>query len=166
LTVAVLGLGGNIGDPRSLMSAAIERLSRHPGIEVRAVSALYHTPPWGKTDQPAFLNAAVRIETQLSPPALLKAVLETEQALGRRRAERWGPRTIDIDILVYGAAAVDEPDLQIPHPRLKERAFALAPLVDVMTDAEVEGQPAKHWLGESDRAGMARLAEPGWEQAP
>ena len=148
------------------MSSAIERLSCQPGIEVKAVSALYLTPPWGKTDQPAFLNAAVRIETQLSPQALLKAVLETEQALGRRRAERWGPRTIDIDIFVYGSETLDEPDLQIPHPRLKERAFALAPLVDVMPEAEVEGRPAKDWLGESDRADMERLADPGWERAP
>jgi 2-amino-4-hydroxy-6-hydroxymethyldihydropteridine diphosphokinase len=93
-------------------------------------------------------------------------VLETEQALGRRRAERWGPRTIDIDIFVYGSETLDEPDLQIPHPRLKERAFALAPLVDVMPEAEVEGRPAKDWLGESDRADMERLADPGWERAP
>ena len=166
MTVAVLGLGGNIGDPRSLMASAIERLSRHPGKEVNAVSALYHTPPWGKTDQPAFLNAAVRISTHLSPHALLKAVLELEQTLGRRRAERWGPRTIDIDILVYGSEALDDADLQVPHPRLKERSFALAPLVDVMPEADIERRPAKDWLGETDRAGMQRVAEPGWEQAP
>lgn len=164
MTVAVLGLGGNIGDTRSLMAAAIDRLSENPDIEVEGVSALYRTPPWGKTDQPPFLNAAVRIRTDLLPTDLLKAVLATEQALGRRRAERWGPRTIDIDILLYGNAVVDEPGLHIPHPRLKERAFALAPLVDIIPDAAVEGRTASDWLAESDRAGMERLAEPGWHR--
>jgi 2-amino-4-hydroxy-6-hydroxymethyldihydropteridine diphosphokinase len=164
LTVAVLGLGGNIGDTRGLMAAAVDHLSRHPEIKVEAVSALYRTPPWGKTDQPPFLNAAVRIETRLSPEDLLQTVLNVEQALGRRRAERWGPRTIDIDILLYGTVAVDQPGLHIPHPRLKERAFALAPLVDVMPDAEVMGRPATEWLAASDRAGMQRLTEPGWHR--
>ena len=164
MTVAVLGLGGNIGDTRSLMAAAIEHLSENPAIEVEAVSALYRTPPWGKIDQPPFLNAAVRIETRLSPAALLKTVLAAEEKLGRRRAERWGPRTIDIDILLYGTMAVDEPGLRIPHPHLQERAFALAPLVDVMPDAEVLGQPAKGWLARSDSAGMQRIAEPGWHR--
>ena len=98
--------------------------------------------------------------------ALLDAVLTTEQALGRRRAERWGPRTIDIDILVYGSEALDEPDLQVPHPRLKERAFALAPLVDLTPGAEVDGRLARDWLAACDRTGMRRLAEPGWERAP
>jgi 2-amino-4-hydroxy-6-hydroxymethyldihydropteridine diphosphokinase len=164
LTVAVLGLGGNIGDPRSLMAAAIEHLSRESGIEVEAVSALYRTPPWGKTDQPPFLNAAVRIETTLQPMPLLMTVLKVEKALGRRRGERWGPRTIDIDILLYGTIAVDQPGLRIPHPLLQKRAFALAPLVDVLPAAEVLGRPAKDWLAESDRAGMERLAEPGWHR--
>ena len=164
MTVAVLGLGGNIGDTRSLMAAAIDRLSRQSDIEVQAVSALYRTPPWGKTDQPPFLNAAVRIETRLLPMALLMTVLKVEKALGRQRAERWGPRTIDIDILLYGSIAVDEPGLRIPHTRLTERAFALAPLVDVMPDAGVSGRPAAEWLAESDRAGMQRLAAPGWQR--
>lgn len=164
MTVAVLGLGGNIGDTRGLMAKAIDRLAKNHAIELKSVSALYHTPPWGKTDQPPFLNAAVRIETTLSPSALLKTVLRVEQELGRERAERWGPRTIDIDILLYGTVAVDEPGLRIPHPRLKERAFALAPLVDVMPDADVSGRRASDWLAESDRAGMERLAEPGWEK--
>ena len=164
MTVAVLGLGGNIGDTQSLMVAAIGHLAKNPEIELRAVSALYHTPPWGKTDQPPFLNAAVKIETRLSPVALLKTVLGVEQELGRERAERWGPRTIDIDILVYGTVVVDEPGLRIPHPRLKERAFALAPLVDVLPDAHVSGRQASDWLAESDRAGLKRLAEPGWQK--
>jgi 2-amino-4-hydroxy-6-hydroxymethyldihydropteridine diphosphokinase len=89
-------------------------------------------------------------------------VLAVEKGLGRERAERWGPRTIDIDILVYGGETVDEPGLHIPHPRLTERAFALAPLVDVMPQAEISGRPAKEWLMLSNQAGMERIAEAGW----
>jgi 2-amino-4-hydroxy-6-hydroxymethyldihydropteridine diphosphokinase len=163
LTVAVLGLGGNIGDPRALMSAASARLARHPGIALEAVSALYKTPPWGKTDQPAFLNAALLIDTTLDPQALLAAVLDVEREFGRHRNDRWGPRTIDIDILLFGALEIDEPGLHIPHSHLSERAFALAPLVDVMPDAEFGGRRAADWLARADRSGMRRIAEPGWE---
>ena len=163
MTVAVLGLGGNIGNPRQLMAEAIHRLAQHPGLTLRSVSALYRTPPWGKTDQPAFLNAAIKVETSLSARKLLETILAAEKELGRERKERWGPRTIDIDILLYGDTRVDEPGLEIPHPRLKERAFALAPLVDVAPEAEFSGRSAKAWLAESDSAEMVRLAEPGWE---
>ena len=162
MTVAVLGLGGNIGDTRQLLAAAIDRLARHPGIRVEAVSALYRTPPWGKTDQPPFLNAAARIDTSLSARGLLEAVLSVERQLGRERNERWGPRLVDIDILLFGDQAIDEPGLHVPHPRLTERAFALAPLVDVMPDARLSGRRAADWLNEADRAGMERVAEPGW----
>jgi 2-amino-4-hydroxy-6-hydroxymethyldihydropteridine diphosphokinase len=162
LTHAVLGLGGNMGDVRALMAQAIRRLARHPGIKIAAVSALYRTPPWGKTDQPPFLNAAVKLDTSLTPQALLEAALAVEQALGRERSERWGPRTIDIDILVYGNLTIDEPGLHVPHPRLAERAFALAPLVDVMPRAEIMGRTATEWLALSDQAGMQRLVEAGW----
>lgn len=164
MTVAILGLGGNIGDPRTLMADAIFRLAQYPGVTLRAVSALYRTPPWGKTDQPAFLNAAVSVETSLPARRLLETILAVEKELGRERGERWGPRTIDIDILLYGDARVDEPGLEIPHPRLKERAFALAPLIDVAPDAEFSGRSAKEWLQASDAAGMTRLEEPGWEE--
>ena len=165
MTLAVLGLGGNIGDTRQLLAAAIDRLQRHPGIHVEAVSALYRTPPWGNTDQPPFLNAAARIDTSLSARGLLEAVLSVERQLGRERNERWGPRTIDVDILLFGSEAIDEPGLHVPHPRLTERAFALAPLVDVMPEAELSNRPAADWLNEADRAGMERVAEPGWHLA-
>ena len=162
MTVAVLGLGGNIGDSRKLIAAAIRRLAANPGITVEDVSALYLTPPWGKTDQPPFLNAAARIETSLAPRMLLNAILDVERDLGRERTERWGPRTIDIDILVYGTVDIDEPFLHIPHPRLTERAFALKPLIDVMPDAMIAGKPATDWLARADSSGMRHLAEPGW----
>ena len=164
MTVAVLGLGANIGDRRENLAAALRRLDAPPGIRIEAVSALYETPPWGKTDQPAFLNAAARIDTSLSPRALLEAILEVERSLGRERGERWGPRTLDIDILLFGTAAVNEPGLEIPHPRLAERAFALAPLLDVLPEAAVAGRPAGAWLAEADRSGMVRFAEPGWHE--
>lgn len=162
MTVAVLGLGGNIGDTRKLLADALVALAAHPDIRVVAVSALYETPPWGKTDQPPFLNAAVRIETALPPRRLLEAILEIERDLGRERTERWGPRTVDIDILLFGTGPVDEPGLHIPHPHLHERAFALAPLIDVMPEAEFSGRPAREWLEAADRSGMVRQAEPGW----
>jgi 2-amino-4-hydroxy-6-hydroxymethyldihydropteridine diphosphokinase len=165
VTVAVLGLGGNIGDTRQLLAAAVEALAAHLEIAVQAVSALYETPPWGKTDQPPFLNAAVRIETTLAPRGLLDAILEIERRLGRERLQRWGPRTVDIDILLYGEEPIDEPGLHVPHPHLHERAFALAPLVDVMPEAEFSGRRAIEWLALADASGMVRLAEPGWEKA-
>jgi 2-amino-4-hydroxy-6-hydroxymethyldihydropteridine diphosphokinase len=162
LTVAVLGLGGNLGDTRRLMAAAVDRLAARPGIRVEAVSSLYETPPWGKTDQPAFLNAAARIDTGLSPRDLLATILDVERELGRERGERWGPRSVDIDILLFGMEAIDEPGLHVPHPRLAERAFALQPLVDVMPDAAFAGRRAAAWLEAADRAGMKRLAGPEW----
>lgn len=163
MTAAILGLGGNVGDTRRLMAEALDRLAEHPEIRVEAVSALYLTPPWGKTDQADFLNAAARIATGLSPRGLLDAILDVERRLGRERGERWGPRTVDIDILLYGAEEIDEPGLHVPHPRLSERAFALAPLVDVMPEAEFSGRSAGEWLARSDQAGMRRIAEPGWQ---
>ncbi len=166
MTTAVLGLGANLGDRRANLAAALDRLSEDADIVVEAVSALYETPPWGKTDQPAFLNAAARIETSLAPRALLEVILDVERRLGRERGERWGPRPIDIDILLFGTAEIDEPGLQVPHPRLHERAFALAPLVDVLPDAEVAGRPAAEWLLEADSAGMTRVAGQGWWPMP
>lgn len=164
MTVAVLGLGGNVGDSRKLIAGAIQRLAANSRIEIEDVSALYRTPPWGKTDQPPFLNAAARIETSLQPRTLLNAVLDVERDLGRERTERWGPRTIDIDILIFGSVEVDEPWLHIPHPRLTERAFALVPLIDVLPDAMIGGRTANEWLKRVDSTGMRRVAEPGWHK--
>jgi 2-amino-4-hydroxy-6-hydroxymethyldihydropteridine diphosphokinase len=164
MTRAVLGLGGNIGDSRKLIAAAIRQLSTHPDIKVEAVSPLYLTPPWGKIDQPAFLNAAARIETALSPRALLRIILGVERKLGRERTERWGPRRIDIDILLFGSLEMDEPGLHLPHPKLQERAFALTPLVDVMPGAEFAGRRADEWLRQMDASGIIRLADGDWHK--
>jgi 2-amino-4-hydroxy-6-hydroxymethyldihydropteridine diphosphokinase len=164
MTDVVLGIGGNLGDRRAFLAGAVARLAARPDIAVIAVSPLYETPPWGKTDQPAFLNAAILIETSLTPRALLEAILAVEAGLGRRRNERWGPRVVDIDILLYGGRRVDEPGLRIPHPRLAERAFALRPLIDLLPDAEIFGRPAREWLAGLDVAGMTAVAAPGWER--
>ncbi|MGX1790041.1 2-amino-4-hydroxy-6-hydroxymethyldihydropteridine diphosphokinase [Bosea sp. NPDC055332] len=128
---ATLGLGGNLGDPVVAFAAALARLRDHAAAEVTAVSSVWRTAPWGKLDQPEFRNMAVLIETSLSAEDLLSLCLEIERESGRERRERWGPRTLDIDILTYGGETIERPGLQIPHPRIAERAFVLAPLAEI-----------------------------------
>lgn len=136
---AYVGLGSNVGDRRGTIERAVERLGAKEGIEVVAVSTFRETEPVGVRDQPRFLNGAVAVETLLSPRELLDALLEIERALGRVRRERWGPRTIDLDLLVYGGEVVDEPGLDVPHPRLHERRFALEPLAELDARLVVPG---------------------------
>ncbi len=161
-TDAVLGLGGNIGERRIALGAAIEALKGHRNIQIIAVSPLYESEPWGITSQQDFLNAAARVATSLGPADLLAAILAIEVSLGRVRGEKWGPRVIDIDILVFGGEAIEVPGLTIPHPHLHERAFALAPLVDVMPEAVIGNRPARQWLAQLDRKGLNRIAGPEW----
>lgn len=165
---AALGLGGNLGHRCGFIRRALRALDQRPGIRIAAVSALYETEPWGKIDQPRFLNAAARIVTKLPPPALLEACIAVERSLGRERGERWGPRTIDIDVLLYGDARIEAPGLTIPHPRLTERPFVLAPLADVMPQARIGGRTLAQWLAETGRAGLVMVKPPGWfeEQYP
>jgi 2-amino-4-hydroxy-6-hydroxymethyldihydropteridine diphosphokinase len=130
VTRTYIGVGSNMDDPVRQVRKAIDAL-RAVG-EVVVVSSLYRTAPWGKLDQPEFINAAVGVDTQLAPRALLHALKWLERELGREEnSERWGPRRIDFDILAYGDQRVDEGDLVIPHPRLRERAFALVPLAEI-----------------------------------
>lgn len=128
---ATLGLGGNLGDPVAAFAHALTRLAQHPAIFAVCPSSVYRTAPWGKLDQPEFLNMAVMVETTLPARALLDLCLDLEREGGRERRERWGPRTLDIDILTYGGETIDEPGLQVPHPRITERAFVLAPLAEI-----------------------------------
>ncbi|WP_156323569.1 2-amino-4-hydroxy-6-hydroxymethyldihydropteridine diphosphokinase [Bosea sp. AAP35] len=128
---AALGLGGNLGDPVAAFAHALTRLAQHPAIFAVRPSSVYRTAPWGKLDQPEFLNMAVLVETELPARALLDLCLDLEREGGRERRERWGPRTLDIDILTYGREMIDEPGLQVPHPRIAERAFVLAPLAEI-----------------------------------
>ncbi len=128
---AALGLGGNLGDPVVAFATALRRLETHNAVSLVRPSSVYRTAPWGKLDQPEFLNMAVLVETGLSARALLELCLSLEREGGRERRERWGPRTLDIDILTYGGQTIDEPGLQVPHPRIAERAFVLAPLAEI-----------------------------------
>jgi len=135
VTVAYVGVGSNLGDREATIRAAISAL---PGVV--AVSQLRETDPVGIIEQPAFLNGAVALETELSPRQLLAALLAIERELGRERRERWGPRTIDLDLLLYGGETVDEPGLTVPHPRLHERRFALEPLVELDPELLIPGR--------------------------
>ncbi len=151
---AYLGLGGNLGDVAAAFVEALARLAATPGVRISRLSSVYRTPPWGKRDQPDFLNLAALATTTLPARALLAVCLEVERAMGRRRAERWGPRSIDIDILAYGEATIDEPELKVPHPRLVERAFALAPLAEIAPGLRVGGRAVADWLAAAERAGI------------
>lgn len=128
---AFLGLGSNLGDRFTLLQAAVDALDADPVTRVDAVSSVYETEPVGGPEQGSYYNAAARVATRRTPRRLLALCHDVERRLGRVRAERWGPRTIDVDILLYGEAVVARPDLEIPHPRLRERAFALVPLMEV-----------------------------------
>ena len=137
---AYVGLGANLGTREDTIRHAVDLLGAHPGVDLVAVSTLRETEPWGPVEQPPFLNGAAAIETSLEPRPLLGVLLDVERRLGRVRDERWGPRTIDLDLLLYGDAVVDEPGLTVPHPRLCERAFALEPLLELDPDLVVPGQ--------------------------
>jgi len=138
---AYVGIGSNLGKPRETIAAALDLLAADEGIEIVAVSSLRETDPVGYEDQPRFLNGAVALETGLSPQELLGHLLDIERRLGRIRGEgpRFGPRTIDLDLLLYGDKTVDEPGLAVPHPRLAERRFALEPLAELDPGLEVPG---------------------------
>jgi 2-amino-4-hydroxy-6-hydroxymethyldihydropteridine diphosphokinase len=137
---AYVGLGANLGPKEVTILRAVDLLGATDGIAVLGLSRLRETDPVGVTDQPMFLNGAVALETVLSPWELLDVLLRIEQELGRvRDDERWGPRTIDLDLLVYGDETLDEPGLRVPHPRLHERRFALEPLADLDPELEIPG---------------------------
>lgn len=152
-----LSLGGNLGDPAKSMAAALRMLDGDDRTRVTAVSSLYRTPPWGKLDQPDFLNAAAAIETALSPRDLLELCLDVERRLKRVREERWGPRLIDIDILVFGDLVIHETGLEVPHPRMLERAFVLAPLAEIAPELAVGGKSVSERLEAVDTSGIERL---------
>ncbi|WP_136618941.1 MULTISPECIES: 2-amino-4-hydroxy-6-hydroxymethyldihydropteridine diphosphokinase [Mesorhizobium] len=153
-----LSLGGNLGDPAKSMGAALRMLDADADTRVTGVSSLYRTPPWGKLDQPDFLNAAAEISTGLAPRALLDLCLDAERKLKRVREERWGPRLIDIDILVFGDRVIHETGLEVPHPRMLERAFVLAPLAEIAPGLVVGGRSITDRLAAVDTSGIERLS--------
>lgn len=140
MSLAYIALGANLGDPAATVNAAFAALDRLPHSRLLAKSALYRTAPVGIADQPEFVNAAARLETTLAPEALLDALLDIEQAFGRVRAERNGPRTLDLDILLYDELCLATPRLTLPHPRLHLRAFVLQPLAELAPDLALPGR--------------------------
>jgi 2-amino-4-hydroxy-6-hydroxymethyldihydropteridine diphosphokinase len=159
MTEAWLGLGGNVGDSRSILDRAVTQLC--DGTEVRLInrSADYRTPPWGFKYQPPFINLCIAVETTLSPRDLLARAQSVELHLGRDRAheKRWGPRTADIDIIAYDNLTIDELGLTLPHPRLFERAFVLVPLLEIAPDLMIGGKTVRQALSTVDPAGIQRL---------
>ena len=157
-----VGLGGNLGDPIARFRDAAAALDALDGTRVLRASSNYRTPAWGPVPQPDFVNAVIELDTGLSPRALVDALLSVERRLGRTRGDdRWGPRLLDLDLLVYRDAQADEPGCHVPHPRLRERAFALVPLAELAPDLHVPGQGGMRELlarlPPVERAGVARL---------
>ena len=140
MTLAYVGIGANLGPREETLRRAVALLGSADGVEVVAVSELRETEPVGVVDQPPFLNGVVSLKTRRAPRALLDLLLQIERSLGRVRGERWGPRVVDLDLLVYGNELVDEPGLRVPHPRLHERRFALEPLADLNPELEIPGR--------------------------
>lgn len=157
---AAIGFGGNVGDVAQAFRFALDRLSADAHTTRAVLSPLYATEPWGGIDQPRFLNAVAVIETTRSPQALMQLLLEIERAAGRDRANetRWGPRRLDLDLLLHGDAVLVTDGLQLPHPRLAERAFALVPLLDAWPEAAIPGVgPARDALARLPRADVAAV---------
>lgn len=162
--VAFIGLGGNVGDPLATLRSALHRLMTVPRSRFLGASRFYRTPAWGERDQADFVNAVAAIETALAPKALLDELLGIERQFGRQRDSeagvRWGPRTLDLDILLYGATSLDTAGLTLPHPHLHERAFALVPLLELVDDIDIPGRgSARGALTRLDRSGIQPLAE-------
>ncbi|WP_275782863.1 2-amino-4-hydroxy-6-hydroxymethyldihydropteridine diphosphokinase [Pararhizobium gei] len=143
-----------MGDPAVSMAAALSLLDARPDCSIRQVSKLYRTPPWGKTDQAWFFNACAALETSLAPQDLLACCLSIELQMKRERGERWGPRTLDIDVLTYGELELRLPALDIPHPRMTTRGFVLKPLADFAAGMTIGGKSVATWLEAADVDGI------------
>ena len=162
-----IGLGGNLGDREALLAEALRKLDATHGVQVVAVSSLYETKPMGLTTQPDFLNLVAKLDTELPPYALLDACLRIEMELGRERRERWGPRTVDLDVLwCEGVAQADE-KLTIPHPRMHERAFVLVPLAELAPKLKLGGVAVAELVGAlgEDGAGVRKKGALFWRES-
>ncbi len=160
MSLAYVALGSNLGEPRQQILDALAALDTLPRTCLKARSHLYRTPPWGVLEQPPFVNAAALLETGLAPHALLDELLAIEQRAGRVRAERNGPRTLDLDLLHMDGVQLDDARLTLPHPRIAERAFVLLPLNDIAPDLVLPGQGrVAHLLAAVDTQGCAPLAD-------
>ncbi|MCH7488037.1 MAG: 2-amino-4-hydroxy-6-hydroxymethyldihydropteridine diphosphokinase [Chloroflexi bacterium] len=163
-TVVYLGLGANLGDRRGALTAALRGIE--PAVRVDAVSSLYETAPVGPQDQLAYYNAACRGVTSMTPRALLDHVKAVERELGRSEGPRWGPREIDIDILLFGIEVVEEEGLTVPHLELANRAFVLAPLAEIAAHLlhPLLGKSIEELAAAVDQAGVRMEAGPGWQR--
>jgi len=156
---ALLALGGNVGNVRDTLSRAIAALCEDGTVRLVARSSDYRTPPWGVEDQPPFVNCAIVVATDLPPAGLLALAQRVERQFGRDRARerRWGPRSLDIDLISYDDVALDTPDLTLPHPRLFERAFVLAPLAEIAPERRIAGVRIIDAIAKVDRTGIEKL---------
>lgn len=158
MTLAYIALGSNLGDPRQQLLDAMASLANLPGTRLLRRSALYRTPPWGVLEQPPFVNAAVQLDTTMTPHRLLDALLEVERKAGRIRAERNGPRTLDLDLLHVDGEQIEDERLSLPHPRIAERVFVLLPLNDIAPWLDLPGiGNVAQLLARVDAAGCERL---------
>jgi 2-amino-4-hydroxy-6-hydroxymethyldihydropteridine diphosphokinase len=159
---ALIALGGNVGDVRSTFEQAIAKLCSDDAVRLIARSADYRTPPWGIAAQAPFVNAVIAVTTSLAPHDLLARAQECERALGRNRAleRRWGPRTIDIDLLAYDDLVLIDQHLILPHPHMLERAFVLAPLAEIAPDRLIAGVKVSDALDRVDASGIDKLPPP------
>lgn len=162
MSEVLIGMGGNVGEPVKTLEAAVAEFCDGGAVRLIARSSTYLTEPWGMADQPRFANLCLRAATDLSPRELLQRALEVEARFGRERARelRWGPRTLDIDLLAYDDLRLDEIDLQLPHPRLAERAFVLVPLVEIAANWRIGAETIAALAERIDLSGVERLPAP------
>jgi 2-amino-4-hydroxy-6-hydroxymethyldihydropteridine diphosphokinase len=156
---ALLALGGNVGDVRATLDRAVAQFCDGAMVRLLARSSDYRTPPWGVEDQPPFVNLCIAVATTLSPQALFARAQAVERAHGRAREheKRWGPRSLDLDLLAYGDLVLATPELTLPHPRLFERAFVLVPLAEIAPERVIGGIRVRDALAKVDRTGIERL---------
>ncbi|HTB81916.1 MAG TPA: 2-amino-4-hydroxy-6-hydroxymethyldihydropteridine diphosphokinase [Opitutaceae bacterium] len=166
MNTAYLGLGSNLGDRRQHLAGAVRRLHGAPGIQVMAVSAIYESSPVGVAAQPDFLNLVVQVATLHPPHEFLGQCLRIEAGLGRERRERWGPRTIDIDVLLYGDVGLADENLTVPHPRMAERSFVLTPLAEIAPGLRLAGETVGVLATRLGSAGLRRLGPLDWAETP
>ena len=159
----LIALGGTVGDVRATVQKAIANICGMTQAVLLARSSDYSTPPWGDDRQDRFINACIEIETSLDPHALLFTLHKIEKKFGRDRASerRWGPRTLDLDLIAYDDVSIQKPELTLPHPRLFERAFVLVPLAEIVPDRVIAGRSVAAALAQISTLGIHRLAEPG-----
>ena len=158
---AIIALGGNVGDVRATFKSAIADICTLAQAKLLARSSDYATPPWGEEQQPPFVNACIEIESKLAPHALLDLLQAVERKFGRDRTKerRWGPRTLDLDLIAYDDASIDQVELTLPHPRLFERAFVLVPLAEIAPDRVIRGRRVGEALKDLSTEGIERLPD-------